>query len=151
MKTDEKTLAYNRDWYQENKDTILQQKRKYYQENKEAKKATAKQWRENNPDKVKLQHVRGKHKRRLAESSVINDLTKEDVRFLELFQNNKCVSCGTDITGNYHIDHIHPVSKGGGLTLGNVQLLCESCNCSKKDKTIDYIGYYLFTGSYVNG
>ena len=36
----------------------------------------------------------------------------------------------------YTIDHIRPVSKGGGLVLDNVQLLCKSCNSIKHDKNI---------------
>ena len=44
----------------------------------------------------------------------------------------KCVKCGSD--KNLHFDQIIPISKGGGNTDQNVQLLCERCNLEKSDK-----------------
>jgi len=35
-----------------------------------------------------------------------------------------------------HIDHIIPISKGGKTELSNLVLACESCNESKKAKTL---------------
>jgi len=43
-----------------------------------------------------------------------------------------CVKCG--VKENLHFDHIIPVSKGGGSTAANIQLLCGSCNLKKSDK-----------------
>ena len=45
--------------------------------------------------------------------------------------------CGIDEQGDYvvlTIDHIVPVSKGGGDTLDNMQILCKPCNERKADK-----------------
>lgn len=39
-----------------------------------------------------------------------------------------------DRPGEIHIDHIHPVSKGGKSTRDNLQVLCASCNLEKSDK-----------------
>ena len=41
----------------------------------------------------------------------------------------KCVQCGK--SEKLEFDHIIPVSKGGGNTERNIQLLCESCNRMK--------------------
>ena len=46
-----------------------------------------------------------------------------------------CRACGASPTPDngvrLHVDHIVPVSKGGGDSLDNLQLLCDSCNFGK--------------------
>jgi hypothetical protein len=44
----------------------------------------------------------------------------------------QCIRCGSK--ENLHFDHIIPVSKGGGNTEDNIQILCEYCNLQKSDK-----------------
>lgn len=44
----------------------------------------------------------------------------------------QCTECGS--RENLEYDHIIPVSKGGGNTVRNLELLCESCNRKKSDK-----------------
>jgi len=43
----------------------------------------------------------------------------------------KCVRCGS--SDKLHFDHIIPVTKGGGNTEDNIQILCEHCNLRKSD------------------
>ncbi len=50
--------------------------------------------------------------------------------------NGVCLCCGS--ADKLSIDHIVPVSKGGLTVIDNLQILCTSCNCSKRDKIIDY-------------
>lgn len=45
----------------------------------------------------------------------------------------KCVACGSD--NDLHTDHIVPMSVGGTNAPDNLQVLCEQCNCSKRNKT----------------
>ena len=68
-------------------------------------------------------------------------LTYEEIRLVFDRDGSKCQNCG--ITNeehlinqgqNLHFDHIYPLSKGGLTIVDNMQLLCRSCNSSKKDK-----------------
>jgi hypothetical protein len=47
-------------------------------------------------------------------------------------QNPKCDKAGP--RNEFHIDHIHPVSKGGSNKIENLQVLCVKCNLSKGAK-----------------
>jgi hypothetical protein len=44
----------------------------------------------------------------------------------------RCVSCGA--TKGLQYDHIIPVSRGGGNTAENIQLLCQNCNKLKSNR-----------------
>ncbi|MBN1677882.1 MAG: HNH endonuclease [Candidatus Thermoplasmatota archaeon] len=41
----------------------------------------------------------------------------------------RCKRCGS--RQNLEFDHIIPVTKGGGNTENNIELLCRSCNAKK--------------------
>ena len=47
-----------------------------------------------------------------------------------------CAYCQT-ADGPFHIDHIHPKSRGGSDDLENLTVACAPCNLSKRDKTLD--------------
>lgn len=47
-----------------------------------------------------------------------------------------CARCG-NTDGDLQIDHIHPISKGGGNDLVNLQLLCPPCNLAKSDTVLE--------------
>jgi len=47
----------------------------------------------------------------------------------------KCVACGS--VNDLQVDHILPVSRGGRNDVENLQMLCQPCNSSKRDKTMD--------------
>lgn len=45
-----------------------------------------------------------------------------------------------------HLDHFHPKSKGGEGDWHNLVPACRSCNCRKKDKTVNEYREYLGEG-----
>jgi hypothetical protein len=59
-----------------------------------------------------------------------------------------CLNCKKDLTGlfnlssNKNYDHIIPLAQGGINDVTNVQLLCESCNKSKKENIIAVSQHY---------
>lgn len=46
----------------------------------------------------------------------------------------RCINCGTH--KSLSVDHIVPVSKGGGNEIKNLQTLCTTCNSSKGSKSM---------------
>ncbi len=51
-----------------------------------------------------------------------------------------CSYCDCDTsnpTNGYAIDHVFPLSRGGGNELENLTMSCRSCNSSKGDKILD--------------
>lgn len=79
-------------------------------------------------------------KYRTRKEGLVDDLTQNDINFLLQIQNRKCANCKIQFSNiiPYEIDHVIPVTKFGDLVLGNVQLLCRSCNASKGTKIIWY-------------
>ena len=67
------------------------------------------------------------------------DLTVNSESVAAMLEAQKCLCanryCRCDISEKYQLDHVHPESKGGPSTLGNLQLLCRACNSSKSDRT----------------
>ncbi|MEO8611766.1 MAG: HNH endonuclease [Chloroflexota bacterium] len=66
----------------------------------------------------------------------------------------RCVQCGSDLTrlinlrNGLHFDHITALAKGGMNDVTNLQLLCETCNLKKSDKTVtmhlNYESWYIY-------
>jgi 5-methylcytosine-specific restriction endonuclease McrA len=58
-------------------------------------------------------------------------LTTAQIEYLtEVYK--QCTYCNTELTSdNTHIDHIHPLSKGGSHSIDNVTLACKDCNLKK--------------------
>jgi len=64
---------------------------------------------------------------------------KPGIRFQVLKRDGyRCQMCGVTAQDDakLEIDHIHPVSKGGGNELSNLQVLCRDCNAGKRDQLL---------------
>lgn len=114
----------------------------YRRRGNESAKAYYKTWVKTPIGKIlhKLSMAKSKSKRRFQNKQVTNDFSNKDLELLMKVQDGKCAKCMRTFSDDvpYTLDHILPLSKGGGLTLHNVQLLCRPCNSSKKDKFILY-------------
>lgn len=66
-----------------------------------------------------------------------------DVEYVDydiVFERDKgiCYLCGKEVdTFNWHLDHIIPISRGGGHTYQNVGITHKSCNLKKSNMTAD--------------
>lgn len=149
-----KNVEYNRDrvkqWAIENPEKQKERSLRWRKNNKEYDKERAQKWRDENREKVREQgrkwYSKNKESRRIynrsrkAQKKRPGSYTLIDIKILLAAQKNKCLACKKNFTAddNYTVDHIVPLSKGGGNDITNIQLLHLKCNCKKKTKTIDY-------------
>jgi 5-methylcytosine-specific restriction endonuclease McrA len=95
----------------------------------------------------KLLDARHRHRRTALEKNTECTLTLKQWNRILSMQNNRCAICKCEFNADIKPtrDHIIPISLGGGLTLGNVQALCVSCNSSKGNRVFvaDAIGSVL--------
>jgi len=83
---------------------------------------------------------RARAAKRTAQEGHLDWKTRERAaRQLSIKQDGKCYYCGTKLnmrdTGEHHVDHKLPVSRGGMGDIDNLALTCKQCNKEKSNKT----------------
>jgi 5-methylcytosine-specific restriction endonuclease McrA len=151
----------DREYRNKNREEISQRRREHYQVNREKNMETSRQyreeypethrvwsqknrariksianlWRKNNPDRVSGYNRTTKARR----MSVEGKITAREWNDLKARYNYTCLRCRQQEPEiKLTLDHVLPLVKGGKNVIENAQPLCLSCNCSKKDKHIDY-------------
>ena len=128
----EAKLIERRARYASNKDATLGQNRQWRQANLERHRALCRKWAKDHPEEMRAIVAR----RRALVLGADGSHTKADVERLFAEQDGYCLGCAGDLAElGYHVDHIHPLSKGGSNGPENLQLLCPTCNRQKSDKT----------------
>ena len=81
------------------------------------------------------------NRRAMKKAASDGTVTKEVIKELKKFK--KCPYCGDELNDkNTHIDHIHPLSKGGRHTVGNITACCGTCNTRKNNMDFfDWLTY----------
>ena len=68
-------------------------------------------------------------------------------RQLWIQQQGQCFYCEGPLLPRYHVDHIHPKSKGGPNHVDNYCLACQPCNHAKRDRpAVDFLTSLLQHG-----
>lgn len=134
LENKDRVTAYRKEYYAANKESILAVGAKYRADNPEAQKARCTRWAKANPEKCAAKTRR----RRALKMAAEGTHTRQDIDKLFLLQKGKCASCTIKLIKSgkniYHVDHIMPLTKGGGDGPDNLQLLCPGCNIKKNAK-----------------
>lgn len=117
-----------RQYYANNTETRLEYMRLHAANNKEAKQEYDRQYSRNNPEVNKAARMRYR-----ASGGTI---PTENIRALINTSDGLCTYCRKELTDDFEIDHIHPVSRGGKSNIENLCLACRLCNRSKSNKTV---------------
>lgn len=80
--------------------------------------------------------------KKIAERETVHKITRQPLSLrtrnaVFARDGRKCRECSTEAPmSQLHIDHIIPVSAGGGNELANLRILCRPCNLQKADKIV---------------
>lgn len=136
---------YQRDWYLENSESVKRKAKEVYWRDpvtarakrllyrvrtKEAIRKRDKEYQKSNRHVCAAAGRRYRARMRGAKGSH----TAEDILVLLRAQRFRCAGCGSSIKRGHHADHIVPLKLGGSNSVSNIQMLCQSCNCSKGAK-----------------
>lgn len=124
--------------YARNKDKSDQRNKQYRSVNKEKVAEWQRRWREENPEKKRAQKMR--HRARVANAE--GSHTQADIQQMYADQNGLCAYCAKELNGDFHVDHMQPLFKGGSNDWTNLAISCKSCNLRKGTQTVrEFMGY----------
>lgn len=126
----EKARAQAREEYYRYLEKNLARNRIYKDENRAAIYEQARQARGKNCIYYRLRQHGRRVKIRCGEH-----ITSTDILALLERQKGRCWWCRIKLNGKYHIDHVHPISKGGEHAMHNLCISCPKCNLRKSVKT----------------
>jgi 5-methylcytosine-specific restriction endonuclease McrA len=134
--------AYNARYRAEHADEIRASNARYRERLGAAYWARIAAWARKNRERFRAIQARAKHRRRAREKASPATLTAAEWREIQRLQRYRCALCRKRFGPKRRAtrDHIIPVSRGGGLTFGNVQAACRECNSKKHRRTIDARG-----------
>lgn len=143
----ERAKKINAKWYRDNPERKKEQGARWYKENLERKNKTSVAWAKAHPELVRavsakwhrdhpeLCRIRASKRRALKKAYQGQHYTVVDVAVLFEQQEGLCAYCHEPLA-SYHVDHIVPLSRGGGNGADNICLACPACNMSKSDKLL---------------
>jgi len=125
-----KKKEYNSRYVKENSISVGAYQKRYYSSNADKRRAKSSEWKNKNPERVRVHNRNREAKKIDSEGSH----TAADIQQLLVLQKSKCAVCRTSIANGYHVDHVIPLISGGRNSKENLQLLCPTCNLSKGAK-----------------
>lgn len=96
---------------------------------------SSKRWRDKNPPAYQRQRELGWQKRRAMKLSAFVENVQRKIVYE--MHGGGCGVCKKFIEGDFHIDHIVPLSRGGLHSYANTQPAHPSCNLRKHNKLME--------------
>ena len=110
-----------------NQDRVRAQRKTFRALNKDRLNAKIAEWAKANPTKRRAKEKAREGRERGAEGT----FTAADIERILVAQKGRCAICRKPLNGQYHVDHIKPIARGGSNWPRNLQLLCPADNQSK--------------------
>lgn len=126
LRNREKFSEQARRWRLENPERFRERYERWVSENPERSRSIKRRWAKAHPEAAVLAQQR--RRARLAALEV-NDLTAEQWEAIKAAASGRCTYCGKK--RKLTMDHVVPISRGGGHTASNIVAACRSCNSSK--------------------
>lgn len=128
--------AKNAAWKAANHDKVRASKAAYQVANRKKVNAQINAWREANPEAMRVIYQNYRARKRANGGTLSKGLSAK----LFKLQRGKCPCCKRPLGGDFHLDHIIPIAKGGSNNDDNIQLLRATCNHQKHAKhPIDFM------------
>lgn len=140
-------LAQKRRYYQTNREAILAKKRLYHGKHRKERLAYLRHWKNKNPNYMRFWYKKNPEKvllreaRRRAQKRRLPD-TLTPAQTDRLLVIGRATYPGEAL----HLDHIVPLSKGGGTTYANMHAIPRLINIGKKDKLPEEIYQQMILG-----
>jgi len=141
----QKVLSNSSNYYKNNQDKVLSYQKKYYETNSEKVKGRQREYVLNNKEIV-LKRKKVEYRKNIDKYRAARLRRKARVRMLEHkftdsdrnkilsdFNNSCCLSGKSE---DIHMDHVLPLSRGGGTVVGNIIPLAGELNLSKNDRNL---------------
>jgi 5-methylcytosine-specific restriction endonuclease McrA len=125
----EHIAEWKREWRKNNPEMVRAHKSASQKRNRASANERTRRWNKKNPDKTRaytLNRIARKH-------ATDGKYTPADIAQLYEDQGGHCAYCGIGLCGEYHVDHMVPLTKGGSNWPDNLALACPTCNHSKRD------------------
>ena len=118
-----KYVAWRKEWMRANRKHVNERGYAYDRDHPEIRKAIS---------------AASDHKRRARKRRSRDQHTAKDILAILNSQRYRCAYCKLELKRKgwrtFHVDHIVPLSRGGGNGRANLQVLCEPCNLRKSAK-----------------
>lgn len=123
--------AYNRAYYRVHRDRIKAQVAAYKEANADKARAAVRRWNQTHKPEKLIHSRRYKASKRAATGRH----TLSEVWELVESQDWLCAYCEIPLFGEFHVDHMTPLSRGGSDDSMNLAIACADCNLRKGNKT----------------